>query len=103
MTTGWQHAHQIGEQIQTTNISKDGLTRCLAVIIGMLTEGPNEPENVEKACNLMLALRQLDGIKDFLAEMKRTDVEKLKTIPNFTDPCRGQTCGSCNYPIDGCC
>ncbi len=19
------------------------------------------------------------------------------------DPCHGQTCGSCNYPIDGCC
>lgn len=71
---GWQHAHEIVKKIKAVNMTKAALEETLGVVLGMLSEGGKDYTDIKRGADLMISLRQDNGVEGFLAEMK--DLEK---------------------------
>lgn len=71
----WEKAHKVVERIKSVNLSKDSLERALGVVLYRLVKGGKNLTDINAAADLMLALRQENGIEDFLKILKETENE----------------------------
>lgn len=74
MKNGLELAYEVTQKVERMNFSKPGLEHCLGIVLARLMDGGKNFEDIDSAGELMLALRQDNGLDDFLAVMKKAEM-----------------------------